>query len=213
MWLPDHRALYTAELKDNRMRLGREGSSLRPSSYRARLKGPAADAYDAKMLRRERDQLAVELHGNNMRVWTPSLIARSIAYYPLTTSWMHAVEVGQRRLASRPTTLKVLRMMSEQQPVVEHERGEHISVYIYDQTYEWVWHAKAWRRQAVEGVDAHGMPMAISHEVYINSVRVHLPSSIGNLSFADRAKIAANHGSPYTEDYNHLFDFLRVCVC
>ena len=49
------------------------------------------------------------------------------------------------------------------------------------------------------------MPVAITHEVYINSIKLELPHSLGSLSDADRAKIAANHGSPYTEDYNLVF--------
>ena len=36
----------------------------------------------------------------------------------------------------------------------------------------------------------------------MNSIKVHLPESLGTLSAADLAKIAQNHGSPYTEDYN-----------
>jgi hypothetical protein len=32
-----------------------------------------------------------------------------------------------------------------------------------------------------------------------------LPPTLGNLSDADLACIAANHGSPYTEDYNLVF--------
>lgn len=34
---------------------------------------------------------------------------------------------------------------------------------------------------------------------------MHLPASLGNLSDEDRARIAANHGSPYTEDYANVF--------
>ena len=54
------------------------------------------------------------------------------------------------------------------------------------------------------------MPMAIEHEVYVNTIKIHLPASIGTLSPADIATIQNNHGSAYTEDYNNLFDFLRV---
>ena len=56
--------------------------------------GKQADAYEAKRRRQERDQLAIELHANNMRHWSPSLVARSLAYFRLTTSWMHTVETG-----------------------------------------------------------------------------------------------------------------------
>ena len=84
--------------------------------------------------------------------------------------------------------------------------------YAFDQTYEWVGMKKRGRRQALEHVDAFGMPMAISHKVYINSIQMHLPATLGTLSPADIAAIQANNGSAYTEDYNNLFDFLRVCA-
>ena len=61
-------------------------------------------------------------------------------------------------------------------------------------------------RKTVERHDASGMPIQIRHEVYVNSIKLHLPASLGTLSAADRARIAANHGSPYTEDYNNCSD-------
>ena len=165
------------------------------------------------MRRQERDSLAIELHGNNMRHWSPSMVARSISYHQLTTSWMQQVETGQRRLASRPSTLVALRYMRDLRPKPDWLEGEHVFVYAFDQTYEWVGMQKRGRLQAVEHVDARGMPMSITHEVYINSVQIRLPAALGTLSLWDVATIAANHGSPYTEDYNNLFDFLRVRVC
>jgi hypothetical protein len=210
LWLPSYSALFDAELEHNRRLIGRSGSTLAPSSYRARLKGERAAAYDAKMRRRERDQLANELHANNMRFWSPSLVARSVAYVNLTSTWQHSVESGQARLASRPTNLKVLRLMRDCRPPTSWEQGLHVFAYAFDQTYEWVGVQKRGRRQALEHVDARGMPMAIEHEVYVNSIKIHLPASIGTLSPADIATIQNNHGSAYTEDYNNLFDFLRV---
>jgi hypothetical protein len=220
LWLPSYEELFEAEIVRNRQLIPADGvESLPPSSYRVRLCGAAAEAYDKKQLRRERDRMAIALHANNMRMWSPSLVARSIAYFNLTTAWQHSVESGQARLASRPTILKALRMMRDCRP----RPGRHVFVYGFDQTYEWVGMQKRGRLQAVEHVDAAGMPMQITHEVYINSIQIHLPASLGTLSPADVAAIGANNGSPYTEDYNHLFDFLRVrharlcgatvCVC
>ena len=212
LWLVSYTELFAAELEHNRLLVGRSGSAMLPSSYRARLNGARAEEYDARQRRRERDQLAIELHSNNMQQWSPSLVARSIAYFRLTTSWLHAVETGQRRLASRPTTLKVLRLMRDVRPTPDWMEGVHVFAYAFDQTYEWVGMQKRGRRQALEHVDGRGMPMKISHEVYINSIKIRLPASLSTLSAADLATIAANHGSPYTEDYNHLFTFLRVSV-
>jgi hypothetical protein len=210
LWLPSYVELFASELEHNRHVVGRHATTLAPSSYRARLKGARAQTYDVKMLRRERDQLAIELHANNMRSWSPSLVARSVAYFHLTSTWQHSVESGQARLASRPTTIKALRLMRDCRPPTSWAHGRHVFAYAFDQTYEWVGVQKRGRRQAVEHVDARGMPMAIEHEVYVNSIQMHLPASLGTLSSADIAAIQANHGSPYTEDYNNLFDFLRV---
>ena len=57
-----------------------------------------------------------------------------------------------------------------------------------------------WEQRAALGhIGDCGMPMKIEHEVYVNSIKVDLPSAIGNLSIADLLKIRANYGSPYTE--------------
>jgi len=42
----------------------------------------------------------------------------------------------------------------------------------------------------------------IVFQILRHLVKVHLPSSLGTLSASDLSKIAGNHGSPYTEDYN-----------
>ena len=67
LWLPSYAELFRAELEHNRLLVGGSGSTLPPSSYRARLKGARAEEYDARQERRERDQMAIELHANNMR--------------------------------------------------------------------------------------------------------------------------------------------------
>ena len=86
-------------------------------------------AWERRQLSRERDQLTIKLHSDNMRHWSPSMLARSVAYFNLTTSWMHSVESGQRRLASRPTTLAVLRDMRDLRPPAEWDEGLHVSFY------------------------------------------------------------------------------------
>ena len=248
LWRPSYESLFEEEIATNRAALGRPGGFgvLQLTRYARSLKGEKLAAWQRRQLNRERDQMAIELHALNMRHWSPSMLARSVAYFSLTTSWLHQVESGQRRLASRPMTFKVLRcarsqslqvharacartrarhthtptgppfstsrllrMMRDCRPKPDWAEGQHVSCYAFDQTYEWVGMAKRGRRQAVEHVDAAGMPMAITHEVYVNSVKVRLPSVLGTLSPADLLAIQNNHGSPYTEDYNLLFDWLR----
>ena len=110
-------------------------------------------------------------------------------------------------------TMDFLSTMRDNRPERDWIVGDHVFAYGFDQTYEWVGVKKRGQRQSLETVDAGGMPMSVRHEVYINSIHIHLPASLGTLSPADIAKIRANHGSPYTEDYNLLYDFIRVSKC
>ena len=214
LWLPGRLwpQLFELEYEVNKLACGGGGYELPPSSYRARLKGERAERYDSRRRRQERDQMAIELHANNMRRWSPSLVGRSVYYFNRDSTAVREGEAGPRRLASNSTTWGFLRTMRDCQPPPRCARGRHTSVYGFDQTYEWVGMQKHGRRGTVERVDATGMPIQITHEVYVNSIKIHLPESLGNLSHADRARIAANHGSAYTEDRDNVYAALRPDV-
>ena len=201
LWSTNYDEIFSSEMVENERMCG-GASSLLPSTYRARLKGEAADKYDRRRRNQQRDELATRLHANNQRHWSPSLVARSIAYFGRTTKFLRRNETRQRRIASKPTQLKVLRMMMKFRPKPNWKKGCHIKCFGYDQTYQWVGVKKRGRRQAVERVDSTGLPMQISHEVYINSIDVALPDGLGTLSAADLARIKANYGSAYTEPFN-----------
>jgi hypothetical protein len=116
LWTPNYDHVFQLELERNRAALVSRGGTLGGfglTVYAKRLTGHHREVWERRQLVRERDQLAIALHADNMRHWSPSLVARSVSYFTLTTSWMHHVESGQRRLASRPTTLKVLRWMRD----------------------------------------------------------------------------------------------------
>lgn len=208
LWRSDYVELFDAEYKENKQRLG-PGYSTIQSSYARRLQGQRLAEYQQRVQGRERDQMAIAIHSANMRAWTPSFLARSVAYFSHTTGFLHGTETHGRRLASRPSTLKFLRMMRDVRPAPKFAVGPHVALYVADQTYQWVGMKKRGRRQSLERHDAHGMPMAITHEVYVNSVKVHLPCTLGTLSEAALAAIAANKGSPYTEDYHKVLDILE----
>ena len=201
LWSTNYDEIFSAELMDNE-RLCGGSSSLLPSTYRARLKGEAAEKYDLRRRNQRRDELAARLHANNQQHWSPSLVARSIAYFGRTTKFLRRNETRQRRIASKPTQLKVLRMMMKFRPKPHWMKGCHIKCFGYDQTYQWVGVKKRGRRQSVERVDSTGLPMQIAHAVYINSIDVALPDGLGTLSAADLARIKANYGSAYTEPFN-----------
>ena len=57
--------------------------------------------------------MACALHSNNMQHWSPSLLARSVAYFGRISSVISNEETRQRRLASQPTTMQFLRLMRD----------------------------------------------------------------------------------------------------
>ena len=100
-------------------------------------------------------------------------------------------------MAWRPLAWQVLRRMRDCRPPPRGGRGRDVNAFCFDQTYEWVGMQKHGRRRTLERVDAAGMPIVIENEVYINSIKINLPETLGTLSAADRQRIAANHGSPW----------------
>ena len=133
-WAPSLEDLFELEYRVNQAACGAgAGYNLAPSSYRARLKGEAAERYDQRLRRHKRDEMAIALHANNERRWSPSLLVRSAAYFNSTSTNIQSVETGQRRLASRPVTFGFLRMMRDCRPKPAWARGEHrvhVNVYI-----------------------------------------------------------------------------------
>ena len=202
-WATNLEPLFDAEIAENE-RLCGPASALPPSSYRRRLRDDAALKYDRRRRNQRRDEMAVMLHCNNQRHWSPSLLARSIAYYGKGSRFVQRNETNQRRIASKPTVRRVLKMMMERKPRPIWKQGVHVKCFGYDQTYQWIGVKKRGRRQSVERVDSAGMPLEIKHMVYINSIDVALPQRLGSLSAADLQRIAANHGSAYTEPYNNI---------
>jgi hypothetical protein len=211
-WVPDYAPIFRWEMETNRQ-LVKGQVFLQPSTYRARLHGRAAEVYDERRRMQERDQMAIMLHANNQQDWSPSMLYRSVAYWNQTSTLVQQAEGRQRRLASRPVTFEFMRLMRDCRPLPAWSRGEHVEFFVADQTYEWVGVKKHGRRSTVERHDHRGMPVALKHEVYVNSIRLSLPSILGTLSMQDQCAIRANHGSPYTEPFNSVFaplDFQTV---
>ena len=203
-WATDYEDIFEAEMKENELLCGGSASELPASSYRRRLQGAAAEEYDRRRRNQRRDEMAVRLHANNQRHWSPSLLARSIAYFGKSSRFIQTNETRQRRIASKPTVRRVLKLMMKHKPRPVWRHGLHVACFAYDQTYQWLGVKKRGRRQSVERLDATGMPIEIKHMVYINSVSVTLPDSISTLSASDLQRIEANHGSAYTEPYNNI---------
>ena len=111
LWLPSYDELFELEFEVNSAACGGGGFALPPSTYRQRLRGESAQRYDHRRRMQTRDQMAIELHANNMRRWSPSLLARSVSYFTRTSEFTHLEESRQRRMASQPVTLAFLRTM------------------------------------------------------------------------------------------------------
>ena len=91
LWTGCYRALFDAELAENEDVCGQAGQ-LPPTSYRARLKGERAELYDHRRRVQRRDELAIRLHANNERHWSPSMLARSVTYFSSSTAWQRQIE-------------------------------------------------------------------------------------------------------------------------
>ena len=113
LWAKDYHELFALEYEENLRAVGGQGYDLAPTSYRARLHGKAAERYDQRRMRQQRDEMAIALHSNNQQHWSASLLARSVSYFNLASAVIQKEETRQRRLASRPTTFNFLRMMRD----------------------------------------------------------------------------------------------------
>ena len=112
----------------------REAAAARLRLYRARLAGSAAERYDARRRKEERDEMAISLHAANQQHWSPSMLGRSISYFRHLSAWVHSEETHQRRLASKPIIWDVLRIMRDREPEAPWPRGEHVHAFGADQT-------------------------------------------------------------------------------
>ena len=81
LWVGSYTELFDDEYTHNRARSCGGGYHLPPSTYRARLTGERAAAYEWRRRQQHRDEMAIALHANNMQCWSPSLVARSICYF------------------------------------------------------------------------------------------------------------------------------------
>lgn len=100
LWLPVYDALFRVEYEHNARECGGSGYQLKPSTYRQRLSGDAAVRYDAHRMQQQRDEMAIALHANNMQRWSPSLLARSVCYFPSASTFVSQtvrVRPGARR--------------------------------------------------------------------------------------------------------------------
>ena len=110
-WSTDYKPIFDAEFVANEQECGGQVAVLAPTSYRRRLSGAAAERYDVRRRSQQRDEMAIKLHSNNQQHWSPSLLARSIAYYGKVSRFVQQNEGLQRRIASKPTVRRFLHMM------------------------------------------------------------------------------------------------------
>jgi hypothetical protein len=125
LWRSDYRELFALEYEQNKREVGGAGLDLTSSTYRRRLHGERAELYDQRRRQQERDQLAIALHANNQQHWSPSILARSVAYFNIVSDTIEKTEARQRRIASRPTTLNFLRMMRDCRSHARSARAMH----------------------------------------------------------------------------------------
>ena len=141
LWSSDYRPFLRLELEQGSVE--REAllslypqSSYRQQSYR---RNPELTAgYDRREELRARDLVATARRARNMRDWTFSQLARSGSYFNQRVP--HRVwteESAKRRLASRPTCVRLLRAMVECEPAEDFTLNDYVAVFGADQTYKW----------------------------------------------------------------------------
>ena len=109
LWQPNYEDLFRQEFEANCATANHGFIELTPSTYRAQLKGESAARYDRKKSARDREELAIRLHSHNQQHWSPSMLARSLAYHLNIPTFISETEVQQRRIASYPIRMQLLR--------------------------------------------------------------------------------------------------------
>jgi len=177
------------------------------SSYRRRLKGESAVQYDERAAKRARGAMAQLSRVNNMRCWTFSIVARSLAYFNQRVP--HRVwreESADRRLCARTSCSYLLSEMLKVKPQPKWTESPDVAVICADQTYKWQGCRK--RRgelTAAERVDADGMPIQIRSEVYVNSLRVRVPYTLCDFTLEEVTLIKEK--GAYTEDFYDIIPY------
>ena len=134
LWSSCYEKFFAAELAEVEAFAGQ----LPQSSYRARLKGAKAAAYDKKLANRVRQTSASHRRQTNQQIWTHSLVARSLSWYNQRVPhriWRDVLE--ERVIASRPSCLLVLEEMRRVEPQPAWIASPHLFVVGADQTYMW----------------------------------------------------------------------------
>ena len=229
LWKSDYKPFFAAENAEARLIV----DELPQSSYRRRLKGEKAAAYDQKTAGRVRQSQATLARQANTRSWSFSLVARSLSWFNQRVPhrvWNDAL--AERSVASRPSCLVLLEEMRRTEPVPEWTESPHVFVNGSDQTYCWQGikggklggrgKQKAGGAQAsvgartrlshaafvcAERTSASGMPMAIRSEVYVNSVSCKVPYTLCDLN--KREADAMRMSGPYTLPFENILPALE----
>ena len=184
---------------------------MRESTYRRRITGEAAEAYDARKDARVRDCAAILRRGHNQRDWSFSVLARSISYFnQRVPAAVWNEECNARRLASRPTCIRLLEAAVACEPPTEYPLQHLVAVFGADQTFKWMGANKnAKGHRGAERVDEQGLPIKIKHLVYVNSIRLRMPATLPSLSAAKVMYLRACK-TAYTEDFADIFPYLST---
>ena len=112
-----------------------------------------------------------------------------------------------RYVASRPRCLALLHEMRRVEPQPAWTPSPNVFVFAADQTYCWQGCQKRGRaRQGAERTDSSGMPLIIRSEVYVNSVRFHVPYTLCDFSPAELVELDQG---PYTKAWEEVLPALQ----
>ena len=125
------------------------------------------------------DSAAQAVRAANQQSYPFSICARSVNFL------MHRLAekdwddlLKQRQVTSRPTAVKLVKLMMKCRPQPDFPPSKFMSLFIFDQRYVKKGASRG-KHRAAERVDASGDLVDLISMVIVNSVKVPLPASLG----------------------------------
>ena len=147
--------------------------------YARRLKGEKADAYLKRISFKIHLAITILLKAQNSHSRNFWLTVRSLSAFrqQLPQKWWKT-EAKQGLLLSYTTTLKVLNLMSDNQPLPSYPVSSEIVMFCVDQCHLWEGCSDVTRNHGQETVDAEGNYMGVTQATVINGLQFHVDASL-----------------------------------
>ena len=149
------------------------------STYMARGLVNDREKSDKRFMQQASDSAAQAVRAANQQSYPFSICARSVNFL------MHRLAekdwddlLKQRQVTSRPTAVKLVKLMMKCRPQPDFPPSKFMSLFIFDQRYVKKGASRG-KHRAAERVDASGDLVDLISMVIVNSVKVPIPASLG----------------------------------